>query len=183
MCRTAVCCFTLCQCTYALSQPRGGVVNREQGRIAAFTSSEVLLDEELARLAGEADRKEGSRRADVYLIDSNTEFSLNAYESLVGPLARKTFFKHAFGHGVVVGASVKSDLGLRDKRTSSGELHLDYCPVTFFAIPRINEYAGTLSDIAVCAATHFPVSAGRICYLGSGKRTLKSIEGLRCVHD
>ena len=33
--------------------------------------------------------------------------------------------------------TVKSDLGLRNRRSTSGELHLDRCPLVLWALPRV----------------------------------------------
>ena len=103
------------------------------------------------------------------------------------------FFKRAYRLGLVSGAGVKSDLGLANRRTTSGELHGDRCPILFFAMPCVNEHAATLSDMAVYVnlCVHVPVTAsGKVRYLGpqpakalernSGRRTLTTIEALRC---
>ena len=84
---------------------------------------------------------------------------------------------------------MKSDFGLSNKRVSSGELHLDHCPVTFFALPRVN--GASLSDVVVCAniRPRFSVTgAGKVRYVGqqpakggcdAGRHTLTTIGELR----
>ena len=76
--------------------------------------------------------------------------------------------------------SIKSDLGLRNRRTTSGELHLDRCPIVLFAMPRINAHTGAMSDIVVYAGA--PTGAGRICYVGGAPHNkLTSIAEVRCA--
>lgn len=145
-----------------------------EAQVMAFTSSEVLIDEELAGLLGEADRREGVRRADLYLIEASGVITFDMYRATA---SRAAFFKQACRLGLVSGASVKSDLGVGNRRSSSGALHLDHCPITFFALPRVNELAGTLSDVLVCVnlRSRFSVSdSGRIRYLGA--QPAKSVE-------
>jgi hypothetical protein len=140
-------------------------------RVMAFTSSEMLVDDELVRLFGEADRRESVRRVDIYIIEAQAPVTFEAYCAACGDrAAQATLFKHAHALGLVCGGSVKSDFGLTNRRTSSGELHLDHCPLLFLAIPRVNEIARTLSDVVVCVnvCPHFPVTgAGKVCYVGS----------------
>jgi hypothetical protein len=111
---------------------------RERSRLLAFNSAELLLDGELVALLGEADRREGARRADAYLIAEEEAVTWDAHRAAAvqGRASEAAFFKHAHRLGLVVGVSVKSDLGFRNRRESSGELHLDRCPIVLFALPR-----------------------------------------------
>ena len=101
-------------------------------------------------------------------------------------LGAVAFFKMAHALGLIVGASVKSDLGFRNRRTSSGELHLDRCPILLFVLPRFNARAGAMSDLIVCANMYprFAVSeAGAVRYVGSATEggTLDNVTDVRCV--
>lgn len=168
---------------------------RDHGSLLAFTSSELLLDCELVALLGEDDRPESARRVDVYLIVEEGAITFDAFSSIAACRASAAaFFKQAFHLGLVVGASVKSDLGLRNRRTTSGELHLDCCPIVLFALPRVNRRAGTLSDVMVYAnvCPRFSVATGKIRYLGSqpskveerrdiGASTLASMDEVWCT--
>lgn len=169
---------------------------RQRARLLAFTSSEFLLDGELVALLGEADRAEGVRRADAYLIVEEGDITFAAFQSLAlcdtpSLSLCHAFFKQAVRRGLVLGVSIKSDLGLRNQRSTSGELHLAHCPIVLFALPRINERAGTLSDVMVYANAwpRFSVASGKIRYLGpqpikasDGRRTLTCMDEVRCAH-
>ena len=158
----------------------------------------MLLDDELVAMLGEGDRRESARRVDAYLIEARGAVTYDAYAhaAAAGEGALASFFKRAHQLGLVVGASVKSDLGLGNRRTASGELHLDRCPLVFFALPRVNERAGAMSDmlVRVNVRPRFSVSdSGRIRYLGpqpskaaantttAGRRTLSSVTEVRCA--
>lgn len=153
--------------------------------VLAFTSSEVLIDSELTSLLGEDDRSDSTRRVDIYLIQESNDISFNTYSAVSGCRSSKaTFFKRAHALGLICGASLKSDFGLSSRRESSGELHLDRCPITFFAIPQINERAGTLSDVLVLVnvCPRFSVTgSGKIRYVGlkRGVDDRASIDELR----
>ena len=150
---------------------------RDHGSLLAFTSSELLLDRELVALLGEEDRPESARRVDVYLIVEEGAITFDAFSSIAACRASAAaFFKQALRLGLVVGASVKSDLGLRNQRATSGELHLDSCPIVLFALPRVNRCARTLSDVMVYAnvCPRFSVATGKIRYLGS--QPIKGVE-------
>ena len=152
---------------------------RERGRLLLFTSAEVLVDRELVESLGEADRTEVTRRADAYLILEEGAITFDAYHAAQAA-ARRALFKQAARLGLVVGVSIKSDLGLRNRRTTSGELHLDRCPIVLFAMPRINAHTGAMSDIVVYAGA--PTGAGRICYVGGAPHNkLTSIAEVRCA--
>ena len=143
---------------------------RERGRLLVFTSAELLLDTELVALFGEADRAEGARRADAYLV---VEEGAITYDAFLATDDMSAFFKGAARLGLVVGVSIKSDLGLRARRATSGELHLDRCPIVLFALPRVNERAGAMSDVMVYANVRprFAVTpTGKICYVGGTGR-------------
>ena len=160
---------------------------RDKGRLLAFTSSELLLDADLVAMLGEGDRCEGTRRADVYMIAEAGAITFDAYALAATAGQATTFFKHACTLGLVVGASVKSDFGFRNRRASSGELHLDRCPIVLFALPRFNERAGVVSDMVVCAnvCPRFSVSAGAIRYVGAASDcaggSIRSVDEVRCA--
>jgi hypothetical protein len=157
---------------------------RERGRLLAFTSSELLLNAELVSLLGEADRREGGRRADAYIIAEEGEVTFDAYTLSASAGREASFFKMAHSLGLVVGASVKSDLGFRNRRTTSGELHADRCPILLFVLPRVDERAGAMSDLVVLASDSFPVSgAGAVRYVGPATvgGTLETMEDVRCA--
>jgi hypothetical protein len=157
---------------------------RERGRLLAFTSSELLLDAELVSLLGEADRREGGRRADAYIIAEEGEVTFDAYTLSDSAGREASFFKMAHSLGLVVGASVKSDLGFRNRRATSGELHADRCPILLFVLPRVDERAGAMSDLVVLASDSFPVSgAGAVRYVGPATvgGTLETMEEVRCA--
>ena len=146
----------------------------EAGRLLAFTSSELLLDTELVAMLGEDDRRESARRVDAYLVEERdaaaVTYAAYAAAAATGRAALAVFFKRAHRLGLIVGASIKSDMGLGNRRTTSGELHLDRCPLVFFALPRVNERAGAMSDVLVRVNVRprFAVSgSGRVRYLGA----------------
>ena len=123
------------------------------------------------------------------MIVEDGAITFEAYTSCRTSVA--TFFKQAVRLGLVVGVSVKSDFGLRNQRATSGELHLDRCPIVLFLLPHVNERAGTLSDVMVYANVHprFSVASGKIRYLGAQpikgtedrRRTLTSMQEVRCA--
>ena len=137
---------------------------RERGRLLLFTSAEVLIDRELIELLGEADRTEVTRRADAYLILEEGALTFDAYHT-VEAAARPTFFKQAVRLGLMVGVSIKSDLGLRNRRSTSGELHLEQCPLVLLALPRIDVRTNAMSDVVVYAGAPMGRSM-QICYVG-----------------
>jgi len=161
---------------------------RERGHVLVFTSVEFLLDGELVALLGEADRREGVRRADAYLVvqEAGITWPVHRAAAAEGRASEAAFFKRAHRLGLVVGVSVKSDLGFRNRRESSGELHLDHCPLVLFVLPRINACAGALCDVVVRANVRrrlAPTPSGAIRYVGpplaSGR--LDSLDALRYV--
>ena len=173
---------------------------RERGGILAFTAAEFLLDAELIALLGEADRCEGNRRADAYLVvvDEDavgaTAITFDAFAAVAASrTATVHFFKRAFHTGCVVGVTIKSDLGLRNRRSTSGALHLYRCPIVLWALPRVNERASAMSDIVVYANVRGRFSltpTGGVCYVGpqparsavradEGQRVLATLEELR----
>ena len=137
-------------------------------------------------MLGEGDRCEGTRRADAYLIAEAGAITFDAYALAATAGRAATFFKQACALGLVVGASIKSDLGFRNRRASSGELHLDRCPIVLFALPRLNERAGVVSDVVVCAnvCPRFSVSAGAIRYVGAASDcaagSIRTVDEARC---
>lgn len=146
------------------------LTHRNMARVLAFTSSEVLIDNELISLLGEKDRSDGTYRVDIYLVQQIGQITMDMYDSISHSHASKVaFFKAAIAQGLFCGASVKSDFGFGYRRASSGELHLERCPITFFAMPRINELAGSLSDVLVLVniSPRFTITgAGKIQYTG-----------------
>jgi hypothetical protein len=178
----------------------------EAGRLLAFTSSELLLDDELVAMFEERDRRESARRVDAYMIEESSMAAVTytAYTAAAeaGRATLATFFKRAHRLGLIVGASIKSDLGFRNRRVTSGELHLDRCPLVFFALPRVNERSRAMSDVLVRVNVRprFSVSgSGCVRYLGAqppkstaaadsittaatatvGRRTLSSVAEMR----
>lgn len=156
------------------------------GHILALTSSEVLIDSELTSLLGEDDRGGGTRRVDLYLIHETGTITLEVYRSLSTHASKVAFLKTAHACGLLCGASVKSDFSFSHRRSTSGELHLEHCPITFFAIPHVNERSGTLSDVLVLVnvRSRFSVTtAGKIQY-SSMKRTINNaVHGLPSIDD
>ena len=125
-------------------------------------------------MLGEGDRRESARRVDAYLVEERDAAAITyatyTAAAATGRAALVVFFKRAHRLGLIVGASIKSDLGLGNRRTTSGELHLDRCPLVFFALPRVNERAGAMSDVLVRVNVRprFTVSgSGRVRYLGA----------------
>ena len=158
---------------------------RERGRVLAFTSAEFLLDAELVALVDESDRAEGVRRADAYVIVEEGAITHDAYARC---LEARSFFKQAARLDLVVGVSIKSDFGLRNRRTTSGALHADHCALVLFALPCIDERTATMSDVVVFANAHprFSAASGRICYVGAPlaettRHTLTNVTQVRCL--
>lgn len=157
---------------------------RDRAHILAFTSNEFLLDQELVSLLGEGDRLVGGRRADAYIVAEEGNISFDSYLLSSSTGKQACFFKTAHRLGLVVGVSIKSDFGFQNKRSTSGELHIDRCPIVLFAIPRFNNRAGSMSDVVVCANAlpRFSVSeGGSILYVGPAmnKSSLYSLNEVR----
>mmetsp|Transcript_27858 Transcript_27858/g.47645 ORF Transcript_27858/g.47645 Transcript_27858/m.47645 type:complete len:439 (+) Transcript_27858:66-1382(+) len=169
---------------------------RDVGHLLAFTAAEFLLDREL-----EVKLDEG--RADAYLIVEDGEtITHSAYKSVESYIeSRIAFFKLAVMDGRVLGICIKSDFGLRNQRSTSGEpLHADHCPIVLWALPRVNTAGNAMSDVMVYANVHQNgriqvTGEGQICVVGpalayplgslmttdadSGQRALETIDEVR----